>query len=147
EMVAEFNPLKILPYGNAIPLTVDGVDYLYFCEPMSNLRVRANIEDMRDITKFEGFTPLMAGSDLVNPRVEKTRDGPVVYGWKPNTPSAPPQDDKKFVAQGVYGKQWSWAQLRDRDTGKEVTPQHGSVAWNEYRQRWVAIISELNGDP
>ncbi len=31
--------------------------------------------------------------------------------------------------------------------GREVTPHRGSVAWNTYRQKWVAVFGEHGGDP
>jgi hypothetical protein len=37
------------------------------------------------------------------------------------------------------------AHLRDVDTGKPVKPHNGSVYWNDYRKRWVAIVNEAGG--
>ena len=36
----------------------------------------------------------------------------------------------------------TWRHLRDVDTGKAVRAHGGSVFWNEYRKRWVAIVLE-----
>ncbi len=36
--------------------------------------------------------------------------------------------------------------LRDADTGKPVQAHSGSVEWNEYRQRWVAIFVQAGGE-
>lgn len=35
----------------------------------------------------------------------------------------------------------------DPDTGEGVKPHRGSIAWNEYRQRWVMIFGESGGGP
>jgi len=47
----------------------------------------------------------------------------------------------------------TWEVLKPKKTirraggGKALVPQSGSIAWNEHRQRWVAIFVEKFGDP
>lgn len=31
--------------------------------------------------------------------------------------------------------------------GREVKPHRGSIAWNEYRRKWVTVFCEIGGDP
>ena len=45
----------------------------------------------------------------------------------------------------------SWQVLEPQSTvasadGERLTPHRGSIAWNEYRGRWVAIFTQLHGD-
>jgi len=41
----------------------------------------------------------------------------------------------------------SQASVRPRLQDAQVTPHRGSIAWNAYRQKWVAIFTQLNGKP
>jgi hypothetical protein len=36
-------------------------------------------------------------------------------------------------------------QLRDCDSGEPIIAHRGSMAWNEYRQRWIMIASQSMG--
>lgn len=144
--VKDFNKIpQNLPHGTAVRRRLDGVDWLYFCEPMAQVRVRADLDGMVDPANFESFTGLVAGATLRDQKVERSPTGDVVYGWKKNSPANSPPDDKWLVARGDYRREESWYQFRDRDTGKEAILQHGTVNWNPYRKRWVAILSEING--
>jgi len=34
-----------------------------------------------------------------------------------------------------------------RDSGKQITPHRGSIAWNAYRKKWVTVFTQLYGKP
>ena len=38
------------------------------------------------------------------------------------------------------------ASLRSSGDDREITPQSGSIAWNEHRKRWVAVFVQKGGD-
>jgi hypothetical protein len=75
-------------------------------------------------------------------------------------------DDKKWVLFGdplpklrcpATFDDWqnpdSWETLKPQDSfvsaedGSPVKPQSGSIAWNQYRKRWVAVFMQLFGKP
>ena len=35
--------------------------------------------------------------------------------------------------------------VQARDSGDAIVPHRGAIAWNGYRDRWVAIFTQLNG--
>ena len=37
--------------------------------------------------------------------------------------------------------------MKPRQEGKAVVPHRGSVAWNDYRKKWVTVFTQLGGDP
>ena len=39
------------------------------------------------------------------------------------------------------------ASVPSRLQDQQVAPHRGSIAWNAYRQKWVAIFTQLNGKP
>lgn len=46
--------------------------------------------------------------------------------------------------------QWIEIDASDRPVssdGNKVEPHRGSIAWNEFRKRWVAIFCEIGGEP
>ncbi len=43
--------------------TIDGVEYFYFPEPYPNMRVKADWASIQDLSAYEGFTCLKAGSN------------------------------------------------------------------------------------
>ena len=48
----------LTPSGHPFPATVDGVDYIYFPVPYPSIRVKADLNDVMDLSSYEAFTPL-----------------------------------------------------------------------------------------
>ncbi|MCB9880103.1 MAG: hypothetical protein H6835_21120 [Planctomycetes bacterium] len=85
------------PLGHATRCELDGQDWLCFCHPFPQLRVRPRLADVLDVTRYE---PLPA-----------------------REPTA----------------------LRCVETGEKVEPHGGSLAWNAYRNKWIAIVLQKFG--
>lgn len=101
----------------------------------------------------------------------------VLWTKTPESPSVPPspdghptfwtdEDGKEWVLFGdpfprlkcaATFESWSdpdsWQAIKPQPTvpsadGKEeITPHRGSIAWNAYRKRWVAVFTQLHGKP
>lgn len=101
----------------------------------------------------------------------------VLWTKTPTNPEAPPAPDghpifwkdaagKKWVLFGdpfphlkypatfeAWEDQATWETLKPQKTVLEagsderIAPHRGSIAWNAYRKRWVAIFTQLNGKP
>ncbi len=54
------------------------------------------------------------------------------------------QDPAAYEALGKDGPPGPRT-LRDVETGRTVRPHGGSVAWNAYRRRWIAVVLEAGG--
>jgi hypothetical protein len=103
------------PGGHVLKITDGGVEYLYFHNPYPTTRVRADWHAVRDLSQYEGWTRLDDGS----------------YAWKRG---AKPVDDSD-----------PWLKTGDAATGKSIKLHRGSVAWNDYRKRWIMIANEIGG--
>jgi hypothetical protein len=137
----------VTPQGHPFHRTVQGVDYLYFPTPYPNLRVRAALDDIKDLTRYEAYTPLVQGSGYqgVNSRIERDASGKPMWGWKRATAPVGPAQQSELIAAGKLKPEESPFALHDLDTGAPVEAHGGSVAWNAYRQRWIMICVQAGG--
>lgn len=148
EKVADFEvEAPLLPGGHPVKHTEDGVEYVYFARPYPLTRVKATAESLANLDEYEGFTCLVEGSRLNDPKLDRAADGTLRYSWKRNTPPLDPQTQKKLTDSGKMKSDEALLALCDRDTGKTVMAHGGSVYWNEHRQRWVMIFVEGFGSP
>jgi hypothetical protein len=135
------------PSGHAFRNTdADGIERIYFCNhPFPVIRTKATAADFQDIASYESFTCLKDGSRVDSLQLDRGPDGQLRYAWRKNTPPVGPQDETRLVKKGLLKPEELRWQLRDRDTGKSLTPHHGSAYWNDYRRRWVVVVTELFG--
>lgn len=124
----------------------DGAEYLYFANPLPAVRVKADIDAYVDPQRYERLTCLQQGTSLDNERLDRDGRGRLRYTWKRETPLVLPQDQARMLQQQAIEPREAIHLLHDPETGRAVVPHRGSVAWNEYRQRWIAIFSELGGE-
>lgn len=128
----EFEPIKqldkdtkIAPTGHAFPVTIDGQKYFYFPRPYPNLRVKADWKSVTDPSTYETF-----GADGV-------------FKWKKGGP--PPLGAKELAEQIKSGKikrEDCPFRLEDAETKKPILLHGASVAWNDYRKKWIMIAEE-----
>ena len=119
--------------------------HVYFAHPYPLTRVAATAEAFRDVSQYECYTCLKAGSRVEDPQIDRDADGKIRYGWRKNTPAVGPTEQAKWIRSGKLKADEAYLQLRDRDTGKPVTAHAGSVCWNDYRRRWVMIATQHFG--
>jgi hypothetical protein len=138
----------LCPRGHPVRHAEGGVDYFYFPAPYPLLRVRAEWEAIRTPAAYEGYTCLAPGSRYRKggAKVERDANGKLVWGWKPNTPPVSEKEEKDLVAAGVIKAEEGWYHLRDVETkGLVMLHAGGSVAWNEFRKKWVMIAVQQGG--
>jgi hypothetical protein len=137
----------VTPQGHPFHDTVQGADYLYFPTPYPNLRVRATLADLEDLTRYEAYTPLAPGGSYegVNSKIERDAHGKPKWAWKRATAPLSPSQQRELIAAGKMKVDESPFALRDLDTGKSVEAHGGSVAWNAYRRRWIMIFVQASG--
>lgn len=151
----EFTPLvtfpddaRLYPQGQDFRVTEeDGEEYLYFATACPLIRVRARWDDVLDPERYEAYSPLVEGSalDLKNPAFDREAAGALRYGWKRNTAAIGPQDQRTLITKGLILPEECRPWTVDAATGQPVQLQAGSVHWNEFRQRYVMIASQLFG--
>jgi hypothetical protein len=135
----------LYPVGHPMKHVDQGVQYVYFGHPFPRVRVRATAEDMRDLSKYESYTCLVHGSRDDSPELDRDDDGHLRFAWKRGTPAVVGKLRKKLIQQKELREDEELIALQDVQTGKSIAAHGGSVYWNEYRQRWVAIILESFG--
>ena len=123
-----------------------GVEYVYFADPYPLVRVRADVEDLLHLERYEAFTCLLPGSRPGRPehRPGRRRLGPLrLAAGAPaaRRPGAGPAGQVRRRS----GRPTPCSTLRDVETGRPVVAHRGSVYWNDYRGRWVMIAVEIGG--
>ena len=163
EQVREFTerPAVFLePQAHPLRHRDNGVEYIYFCDPLPLTRVRAESEAYLDPTQYEGFAWGLTAENSVSAE-QKDSDsdkstavdavsrgsGPVQNGfaWRKNVPPTKQKQQTELIAAGKLSAEAASVRLRDIQTGRPVQAHSGSVEWNPYRERWGVITVELEG--
>jgi len=124
---------------------VGGVEYLYL---YPNLRVRAELASLSDLKSYEAFT-CVAGDGRINAApttIDRRTDGGPCYEWKAGADRLHPGRVRQMIANAALKADESWIQLHDLETGAPIEAGRGSAYWNEFRQRWVMLISSQPGE-
>ncbi|MDP6915073.1 MAG: hypothetical protein QGF29_08210 [Verrucomicrobiota bacterium] len=135
--------VPLYPHGHPfLHRAADGREYVYFAGGMPLVRVRASLASYLDPSQYETYTflPADSGSD-----VQRNPDGSLKFEWCGGQPKLDLKRVNKLIAEKRIKAGESPVHLIDIETGKPVLTQHGSVYWNEHRQRWVMIISQSFG--
>lgn len=119
-------------------------DYWYFATPFPLVRCRAERADLLDVSRYEGYTCLKAGTRYRGATSELDRDanGRLVYGWKRDTSVVRQKEQEELVKAGMMKSGEGLIGLHDAASGKQVLGHAGSVFYNEYRKRWIMIVQE-----
>ncbi len=133
----------LYPHGHPfLHGAADGQEYVYFAGGMPLVRVRASLVSYLDPFQYETYTFLPAGSGS---DVQRKPDGSLKFEWRGGQPKLDLKQVNKLIAEKRINAGESPIHLTDIETGKPVLTQHGSVYWNEHRQRWVMVISQSFG--
>jgi hypothetical protein len=132
------------PAGHSFTHTVNGQPYVYFCRPFPMSRVKATAESLQDLSQYETFTCLTAGSERQD-HLDRDADGKLQYGWKRNTKPLTQELQQQLRRSGKLRPDETCWNFTDIESGKPIRVHHGSLYWNEFRQRWLMIASEIRG--
>lgn len=132
-------------HGHPFRHTDDGVEYVYFADPLPHVRIRATAEDLLDISKYQVYTCFKEGGTSEKQELDRDKKGRLRFAWRKNTPRMTHELQKRLLKDGKLEKGERVPSLRDIETGKDVTVHSGSVYWNDYRKRWVMIALQLFG--
>eukprot|EP00456_Euglypha_rotunda_P092308 TRINITY_DN971_c0_g1_i5.p1 TRINITY_DN971_c0_g1~~TRINITY_DN971_c0_g1_i5.p1 ORF type:complete len:201 (+),score=52.17 TRINITY_DN971_c0_g1_i5:442-1044(+) len=109
------------------------------------MRVKATRDAVLDLTQYEGFTCLVFGSREKSAQVERGSDGKVVWGWKRDTAAISFGLQESLRKRQLLKPDEGWLALTDVDGGKVIEAHRGSVAWNQHRNKWILITTQLGG--
>jgi len=157
----------LLPFSNtahAFPVDVAGQRYYYFSAPAPaapRLRVKADYDHATDPNRYEVFTDLMQQSTGAQEHkasgIEASRhqgtDASTQYAirntqyeWICYADIAKPLGGNQAVIDALKG-QTKDIHLYDIETGDKVVSHNGTVSYNPYRKRWIAIVCQVYGRP
>ncbi len=127
------------PNGHAFRHRDRDGEHVYFAHPFPVVRVPATAKAFLKLDEYETFTCLKQDGQL-----DRDDAGQLRYAWRKKAVLLSAQQEAKLVAAGKINATETRWQLRDA-AGKFVTPHAGSVYWNEYRRRWVMIVTQHFG--
>jgi hypothetical protein len=151
EQVAEFDMRSpVVPSGHTFVHDEGGVTYVYFANPAPVVRVRADVESIRDPARYEAYTCLMPGSRLqddvvASARLDRAADGTLKWSWKRDTPVVTPQGQSRLLKAGKFKPGEAAVDLVEPDSKRHVVAHRGSVYFNDFRRRWIMIATEVGG--
>lgn len=140
----------LYPRGHSFNLKSDGIDFVYFGDAYPTIRVKADLRAVCDVSRYEAFTPLIAGSRVKKEATQFPLDrgtgNSVDWAWKRDTATLDPEQQERLIASGKLGPEQSPFNLLDAQTKKRIVIHRGSVCWNEFRRRWILIGVQIGGD-
>ena len=125
--------------------TVEGADYLYL---YPNYRVRRDLASLADLARYEALTCIAGDGKVRGAETVLRRDenGRLRYAWVGGADRLDTGRMEELESAGKMVASERWLQLHDYTSGRPVNARRGSVAWNEYRRRWVMLISAEPGE-
>jgi hypothetical protein len=123
------------------------VEYILSPMPFSTVRVRDDWKSVFDPDAYEALTCLVPGSRYQkdSAKVERGPDGKLLYDWKRDTDPTGPAEEQELIAAGKIRAEEARHLPVDIDGGKPVRLHLGSIAWNEFRKKWILIAVEIGG--
>jgi hypothetical protein len=145
--------LDFQPYseaGHPFRVDVDGRKYYYFPSPFPlavRMRVRAEWDDVIDANRYEVLTALKPKRSPV-PRAPRLDLGEseMPYRWIRFDELIGGDASSKASVIKALKEETKDVHLHDIESGKEISPHNGTVYFNAYRQRWVAIFVQQFGE-
>lgn len=115
------------------------------------LRVKADVNSIKKLDEYENFTCLIRrGTDgLTKNDIDRSKDGVVQYQWRKAIAPFRPNIHQELIRKGLIKPQESWIYLHNVEDGmpiKTANSFNGSVAFNEYLQRWIMIAMGQPGE-
>lgn len=139
--------LPLFPDGHPLPVEEDGQSYICFANPFPFVRVPARAESFLDPAQYEAYTCLTTGDDPMQAPIDRDSAGRARYAWRRGGKPLDAETHNKLIKSGRLTPEEAAVDVRDAQTGKSILLHSGSVAWNEYRRRYVLIAVESFGRP
>ncbi|MFA5293012.1 MAG: hypothetical protein WC496_08265 [Phycisphaerae bacterium] len=135
------------PRGHAIKYAVDGVDYFWFADPYATIRVKADYNSILDPNSYQTFTCLKPGSRYLKDKSELNRNekGKLIYQWLTGTDPIGAREERELNKAGLILPNEVRYKPLSADTNETPLLASGSLAWNDYRKKWVIVAGEAFG--
>jgi hypothetical protein len=102
-------------------------------------RVPANAKDLLDAGSYQAFTCVKLDGTVM-----RNDDGTPAYRWqKESAPIGPKAEQELISKREIKREKAHFLPVDSR--GDQIFPHGGSVRWNAFRHKWIAIFTRLHG--
>jgi hypothetical protein len=120
-----------------------GREYVVFAGrgtwPLSVQRCQADVASLKSIDQYESFTPLLPGSTPAAPRIARDQaSGELLWAWR-GAPALGQELEEALVQRGLLRPSEVRQAVFDQD-GRTLAVSGGSVHWNAYRRKFIAVF-------
>jgi hypothetical protein len=133
----------VVPRGHPLKHQDADGQFFYFAGGLPNTRVAATVKDILDPARYQAYTCLTQSTESL-PDVRRDTNSELSYRWTTTAPVLSVSLAQKLVLAGKLTTK-EIPGLIDIETGNLIYPHHGSVYYNEYRRRFIMIISQSMG--
>ncbi len=139
----------LFPIGHPFRHTTNGIDYFYFVNPYSLVRVRADWNAIQDPHQYEGFTCLKKGARYSkdNPDLDRDENGKLSWGYKLDTEPVNETQQQELISGKHIKPDEAWYQLKDVESKQSVMLHAGSMWYSPFRKHWCLIAVQAWGTP
>jgi hypothetical protein len=135
------------PHQSAHPFRarVEGTNYYYI---FPDFRVPADLASLSNLNQYEAFSCLGGDGRWQGDKSKVARDkaGRIQYTWRKGADRLHGGRINELIKTGRVQREENWARLLDIETGASLTRGLESVAWNEFRHRWIAFFANRPGE-
>lgn len=118
--------------------------YLYFGGNIPTTRVKATLDAVTNTVAYEGFT-CASSADSGPTSLNRDAGGKLVWAWSSKANPATQKDETEWIKAGLMKPEEARFQLRENGKTNVIELHGGSVAWNEFRDRWIMIVLQKGG--
>jgi hypothetical protein len=139
------SPLQ--PSGHPLRVRAGDTDYMYYGDLFPDTRVPADLDHFQDLSSYEGFTCLAPGSrfQAADPKLDRDPSGKLMWAWKKDTPPLRREQIRRLIRDGKIKSDEAWFHPIDVQSGNSPALSAVSVAFNDFRHKYIAICSETGG--
>lgn len=149
EKVKVFNEWHGQGHYSAHPCVIktEGKEYLYIFNNNGFKRVEANEQHLLNPASYECYTCLPGNYEAdTGLKPMRSPEGKLVFKWMPGVWKYDRNTEKKLIKNSLIKEDEAFWQSRDVVTGNKINMDPQSVAWNEYRKRWIMIGYVFTGE-
>jgi len=134
------------PMGHPVRVTDQGTDYVYFCKPLPHVRTKATADALLDLSKYESYTYFKTGSTDDRFEIVRDKSGSLKWTWRIATLRPTREIEARLVKKELLTEDERTFQIPVAASDRRFTLHSSSVAWNDFRNRWVMIALEVGGE-
>jgi hypothetical protein len=134
------------PMGHPAFSEEDGAKYVYYCHPLPLVRVPADPSLILDPSQYETYTYILPESDAENSKLERDKDGKLVWRWRRDS-RLPTRDlEERLFRENQISEHERAFRMDTAGSDRRWTLHTSTIAWNDYRKRWIMIGLEVGGE-